>query len=565
MNHNLFCIQDQQEGNAKQGERIGDAHLLWRDLHDKCIPDKEVPPSPTHELPDLQNTWRDNNMDVDNIEFSPQREPVEDMVENDNWGNVGPNDTGTNTSKDEWGEATPNQTQDGENQSGEGGWSGIQKLTENSAPTEDTKDAAAGWGETQNSTKIDEENGGQWSGWGKPAANCIDKQGGVKVVSFEGGERNNRGTEDAAQGGWGSVATEENAGGGGWDKVDKFKVDETLQRSGEEGWKSINGKKNEDVEKFQSRSAAVTKKPITTTTAWGETIEPSREDADLWSNLANAQTSTENQGNMDSSNRFGKDTWNEGAKKKEPVQLDSQIGESMRFGGCSSSGWNDIPAQENESSAWDSIKEAPGSEQPYARSGGEISSELQQGYKSDRDWNSSKGTRRWGGSGSERDRQRGTPGSGANVIPLGRRKQFGDSQPVDPAPVVSRQRTQEASTSAYPDNTAGQSNWQQDDDVGNKSSSWGGLQSLHPGTPERKSAGSDWDDLQGLGIEDQSAKKYTSVSSPLERDKATGILLSQKYISSAVANYPDITCCTGINLRCKIKATCHGRLLCECG
>lgn len=471
-------------------------------------------------------------MDVDDIEFSPRREPVEDMVENDNWGNVGPNDTGgrndnwdTNTSKDQWGEATPNQTQDGENQSGEGGWGDIQKPTENSAPTEDAKDAAAGWRETQNPTQIDQENGDQWSDWGKPAENCIDIQGGVKVVSFEGDERNDRGTEDAAQGGWGSVASKENAGGGGWDKVDKVRVDETLQGSGEEGWgKCVNGKKNEDVEKFQSRSAAVTKKPITTTTAWGETIEPSRDDADLWSNLANPQTSTGKQGNMDSSNRFGKDTWNEGAKMKEPVQLDSQIGESMSFGGCSSSGWNDIPAQKNESNAWDSIKEAPGSEQPCARSGGEISSELQQGCKSDRDWNSSKGTRRWGGSFSERDRQRGTPGSGANVIPLGRRQQFGNSQPINPAPVVSRQRTQEASTSAWPDDTAGQSNWQQDDDVGNKSSSWGGLQSLVPGTQDTKSAGSDWDDLQGLGIEDQSAKKYTSsVSSPLEKDKATGI------------------------------------------
>ena len=502
-------------------------------MHDKCIPDKEVPPSPTHELPDLQNTWRDNNMDVDDIEFSPRREPVEDMVANDNWGNVGPSDTGgrnddwgTNTSKDEWGGATPNQTQDGENQPGEGGWGDIQKQTENSAPTEDTKDAAAGWGEIQNQTQIDEENGGQWSGLDKPAENCIDIQGGVKVVSFEGGERNNRGAEDAAQEGWGSVATAENAGGGGWDKVDKLRVDGTLQGSGEEGWgKSINGKKNEDD---QSWSAAVTKNSITTTMAWGETIEPSRDDVDLWSNLAIPQTSTGKKGNMDSSNSVGKDTLNE-AKMKESVQLDSQIGDSMSFGGCSSSGWNDIPAQKNESSAWDSIKVAPGSEQPCARSGGEISSELQQGYKSDRDWNSSKGTRRWGGSGSERDHQRGTPGSGANVIPLGRQRQFGNSQPINPAPVVSTQRTQEASTSAWPDDTAGQLSWQQDDDVGNKSSSWSGLQSLVPGTQERKSAGSDWDDLQGLGNEDQSAKKYTSLSSPLENDKAPGILLKSLY------------------------------------
>lgn len=330
---------------------------------------------------------------------------------------------------------------------------------------------------------------------------------------------------------------EENAKDGGWDKVYEVGVDETLRRSGEEGWdKSIDGKKNKDVEKFQSRTAGVTTKPCTMTTTWGETIEPSRDDADPWSTVANPKTSTGKEGNMDSSNRFGKHSWNEGAKMKNPVPLDSQIGESMSFGGCSSSGRNDILAQKNECSAWDTMKEAPGSEQPCARSGGEISSELQQGYGSDRDWNSSKGTRRWcGGSGSERGRQRDTPGSGANVVPLGRERQFGNSRPNNnPAPVASRQRTQEASASAWPDDTAGQSNWQQHDDVGNKSSSLGGLQSLASGTKERKSAGSDWDDLQGLSIEDQSAKKYTSsVSSPLEKDKATGYFTNKVYILSS--------------------------------
>ena len=68
-------------------------HLIWKDLDEKCIPDKVIPPSPTHSLPGL-STLPEGDMDLDDgAGFSPQHASNGNDAD-DTWGSSLANNNG---------------------------------------------------------------------------------------------------------------------------------------------------------------------------------------------------------------------------------------------------------------------------------------------------------------------------------------------------------------------------------------------------------------------------------------------------------------------------------------
>lgn len=181
-------IQDQSRlAASRKAEK--DVHMIWKDLHEKCISDKVLPPSPPPSLPGLP-TLPDGDVDLDDgAGFSPLH-ASNDAVD-DTWGSPHRNNGGDGVA---WGDSPVVRDDDG-------GWGAVGKGNDSNEVDGYDQD---------NSTGASKE----LSGWSKPAS---ERSGWGAMSDKEGSSRNawdDFGKEDRHEG-WGDGATEP-INEGGW-------------------------------------------------------------------------------------------------------------------------------------------------------------------------------------------------------------------------------------------------------------------------------------------------------------------------------------------------------------
>lgn len=337
-----FILQDMQRV-APASEAEKDIHAIWKDLDEKCIPDKVVPYSPTHELPFLE-VVPEGDLD-EGAGFSPQHATFDDNG-GDTWGN----------------------------ENGDGG---------------------ADWGSAG-------EDAGAWGG--AP-------------------------TQAAADDGWGNATNERgtSGGGGAWDDLDAGEA-KAGDDGDDDGWGAASPAKKSNGDACGASSSAEKNKED----AWGapETAKESDE-ADGWGDDA-----TDNGGGCGADAPETGDRGADAAKTSEqgaPAPTTTGNGgawddapktgnggggwdDAPAENGGTGDGWdNDISAVTTEPAAWDATPQTDGTEQERHSEGNE------------RTWSSGGGGggRGRGRGGNDWHSRRNATVSGANVVPLGVRRQFG--------------------------------------------------------------------------------------------------------------------------------------------
>ena len=168
--------------------------MIWKDLDEKCIPDRVLPPSPTHSPPDL-SILPEGDMDLDDgAGFSPQHASTFGNIEDDTWGSSHPNNGGND---EFWG----NSPVGGENG---GGWGAV-----------DVASDGGGWG------AVDVASDG--GGWGAVGVPSDDNKRGVRDQDDLADSVKGQGGEDksAEEGGWGSLTKERGVIADAWDDNNK--------------------------------------------------------------------------------------------------------------------------------------------------------------------------------------------------------------------------------------------------------------------------------------------------------------------------------------------------------
>ena len=247
-------------------------HAIWKDLDEKCIPDKIIPPSPTHSLPGIR-ILPDGDLDVDDgAGFSPQHAPNGNDAD-DIWGSSNQNNNGDDgiwinspiAGEDGggWGDvgkASNGNDPGGWNQDGLGtdGIKGQEELEEHGAWGSSSKEKGTSGNAWDNKSKEDTQGGwedgsagaGNEGGWGdegdesdegRSRPNGNDSNDGVKSkeINIHSGQNSSKdlgGWESSNHGGgnsstWGSDPVQE-TGVGGWSSV-------STEIAGGEAWDSL--------------------------------------------------------------------------------------------------------------------------------------------------------------------------------------------------------------------------------------------------------------------------------------------------------------------------------------
>lgn len=230
-----------------------DVHMIWKDLHEKCISDKVLPPSPPPSLPGLP-TLPDGDVDLDDgAGFSPLH--ASNDAADDTWGSPHRNNGGDGVA---WGDSPVVRDDDG-------GWGAVGKGNDSNEVDGYDQD---------NSTGASKE----LSGWSKPASersgwgSMSDKEGSSRNAWDDFGKEDRHegwgdgATEPINEGGWGSLNNEEGTtsgakcssdwgtnavqeiGDGGWDAV-------SIEVPEGDGWDSLKVPQTENAEVGSSEHA----------------------------------------------------------------------------------------------------------------------------------------------------------------------------------------------------------------------------------------------------------------------------------------------------------------------
>lgn len=338
----MLFIQEPQEDFAARSKEARDVHLIWKDLHEKCIPDAVIPPSPARKLPDLQTTSRDNaEFDDYQSGFSPRQSPIgnDEDDPDDNW--AGLEISGSGGQK--WGDSPKANDDD------VGGWTD----TANKGTDQDgwdsldkpTEDCADGWGDKDTVSKKKTASGDGWESMAKESG-----QGGWDNVAAEtkggGGLGEDNGGLD--ENGWGAVGNCEEKKNDSWTETGQEKSSGQNQN----GW----GSNTEENVGWETTAAGPDKKQKSSNQAspesgWGTTgdWEKKKESRSVSDN--NKKSSKGNDQNRWGSNTEEKvdgDGWDTIAA--EPDEKGRSTNNASAGGG-----WDSVPTTDGEAGGWDSF------------------------------------------------------------------------------------------------------------------------------------------------------------------------------------------------------------------
>ncbi|KAG0566496.1 hypothetical protein KC19_7G068200 [Ceratodon purpureus] len=392
-----------------------DVHMILKELDEKCIPDKAIPPSPTHSLPGLSMLLgRDVDLD-DGAGFSPQHASNSNDAD-DPWGSSPADNNGNDGA---WGSSHPNKSGDDEGwgdspvaKKDGGGWGAVGAASDGNGgwgAVGATRDDNGGWGAVGAAT---DGNGG----WDEVNVNDRAMEQGEAVKSDEGGgwgSVTEKGVNNEEDGGWGGRVTETNTGNGdGWGSTvngeNRTNKDEDRQEDAEGGWGRGAAERSEEG-------------------GWGD-VDDGSDEGRSQPNV-NSETGTvpvQSGWDIASNDVAGTDGGNWSAN---PVK-ESGAG-----------GWDSVSTEVVKDDGWDSMAVSQpescrpgGSEYMDPRQGSGAENGLSQGRHfrardeedrgSVRSWSSRGGGKGRGRGGLERGpgSSRDTPVSGANVQPLGSRR-----------------------------------------------------------------------------------------------------------------------------------------------
>ena len=371
----VLFIQEPQGKFAAQSKEARDVHLIWKDLHEKCIPDAVIPPSPSHELPDLQKASRDNaEFDDYQSGFSPRQSPIgnDEDDPDDNWAGLEISGSGGQ----EWGDSPKANDDD------VGGWNNTTKTSTANKGTDQggwdsldkpTEDCADGWGDKDTGSKKKTTSGDGWESMAKESG-----QGGWDDVAAE--TKSGSGWESMAkesgQGGWDNVAAETKSGGGwgednggldenGWGAVGKpeEKKNGSWTETGKKksngrnqnGWGS-NTEGNVDGDGWETIAAEPDQKHKSTNQAsagsgWGAVSEQEKK-KEGWSgnNKKSNNGNDQNRWGSNTEEKVDGDGWDTIAA--EPDEKGRSTNKATAGGG-----WDSVPTTDGEAGGWDSFTE----------------------------------------------------------------------------------------------------------------------------------------------------------------------------------------------------------------
>ena len=330
----MLFIQEPQGKFAAQSKEARDVHLIWKDLHDKCIPDAVIPPSPARELPDLQKASRDN-AEFDNYQsgFSPRQSPIDNDEDDpdDNWAGLEISGSGGQT----WGDSPKANDDD------VGGWNDTSK--------------------TLTANKGSDQSG--WDSLDKPTEDCADGWGDRDTVSKKttSGDGWESMAKESGQGGWDNVAAETKSGGGwgednggldenGWGAVGKRKEEKKSNGRNQNGWGS-NTEGNVDEDGLETIAAEPDQKHKGTNqesagSGWDAVGEQEKK-KEGWSGSGNTRSNTNDQNGWGSNTEdtVDGDGWDTIAAV--PDQKSKSTNQAS-----AGSGWGAVSEREKKKEGW---------------------------------------------------------------------------------------------------------------------------------------------------------------------------------------------------------------------